>query len=63
MPLGNLFRCSPFLLTHLASRFQLAVPFFANLIADPCEASNCGNVSNRAAQSDGVLKVEMPDYG
>jgi hypothetical protein len=63
MPLDKLFRCNPFLLTLLASRFQLAIPVIASLIAYPYEAFNRGNVTNRAAQSDGGLKGHMPVHG
>ena len=37
-PLGNLFLCSPFLLTQLASRFELSVAFFSDHFAETCEA-------------------------
>ncbi len=58
-PLGNLFRCSPFLLTRFASRFELSVAFFSDLLAETCEAIGRGNVSNRAVQSNGVVVFQV----
>ena len=54
-PLGNLFRCSPFLLTQFASFFQLSVALFSDHFAESCEAVGRGNVSNRTVQSNGVV--------
>jgi hypothetical protein len=53
--LGNLFRCSPFLLTQFASSFKLSVAFLSDHLAETCEAIGRGNVSNCAVQSNGVV--------
>jgi hypothetical protein len=58
-PLGNWFRCSPFLLTQFASRFQLSVAFLSNHLAETCKAVGRSNVSNRTVQSNSVVVLHI----